>query len=1486
MATSVVVAIGLIRPWLDLSAQVPAAPAPIASADEPSSLSVGPPRPNVLVLNSGHRTNEYTYSQDLGIESALRQALGADVPPIVFEDLAIESEPSAEYAREVYDILNLRLRSRPINLIITTDTYALRFALGAGRELFPQVPVVFSAAKVSDAELSNADRPVTGVRERVDVAGTLKLIAQLHPNSGRIIAIADSYTGHAQELAKLASRDAAVLPSGMHIEFVTAPSTEELIAQLRAVERGTPVLYLAFSDASGSRMSRDRVSRVCMAANGPVYAVYDAYLGKGIVGGLMACGSEYGRAAGELAARVLEGEPADGIPIVENRGNSYWFDDAELRRWRIPHERLPVGYSLINTQHSFYQQNRYWIWPGSALLLVQSALIMILISNRARRRRAEAALLASRERLELAVQGSNLTIWDWDIVNDRTEYAGRFDQLLRRAPGESRASSAHWEASLHPDDHERVFKALRAHLDHNEPYDIEYRLYTVNGTYRWFRSRAEAIRDSSGRAVRMAGTLTDVTDRVEAQDRLAESEHRLQLAIHGSNLAVWDWEPSSGAIHWYGPLAARFGPVGHVPDGFERWKAALYPDDLDRVLAELNNHLDSGRPYDIEYRLRTPDGRYRWYHARGQAVRNEAGVPIRMTGSLTDVHDLVEARRQVRESEERFRIIFEQAAVGIAQVALDGRFTVVNDRLCAMLGRTREELLSTTYMAVTHPDDLVENLRLAQKAYDGGPSYTLEKRYLRPDGTVVWANLSVALARNADGSPACSISVVEDITQRRAAERALRASEERYRRIVETTQEGIWLVDTEWKTTFVNARMAEILGVAPEAMIGRHIFDFADEEGRRAAKDNMRRRESGISENHDFRFVRPDGSSVWTAMNTNPITDDSGRFIGALAMVTDITSRREVEQALLRERRMFLGGPAIAWQWSREPGWPVEYVSANVDQLGYTPEQFYSGTLRFADLIHPDDLPRVADEVQSHITNGRHSFEQEYRLRTADGRWVWLADHTVIERDADGEATHFGGYTLDITARRAGEQALRESKDNYRALLNGIPDVMFRVDRDGRYLDFHAPDGMPLLLPPEEFLGRTAREVLNPALAEQCMTAIERSLSTGEPGVFEYQTHRDNNRRDWEVRVVPISDSQALLLVRDVTDRRIAEQRIRDSEQRLSLLISQAPIGVIGWNSRFEVASWNPAAEQIFGFSAAEAMGRHGSFIVPDAARPIVDEVWRALIGRRGGIQSENENTTSTGETIVCEWHNTPLVGDDNQVIGVASFVQDVTERVRSERRQALMMAELDHRVKNNMAAVLSLAEQTGRSTGSFEEFQSAFMGRVRALARMHTALASSRWRGADLHAIIHQIVEPYSGHESGRLEVDGPSFSLPPRASQSLAMTLNELATNASKYGALSSPTGRVIIRWSVTPPATPAGEDDYPTLHLTWLERDGPTCVIPKRRGLGIELIEGAITYQLGGDVSFQFNPEGLSCTLSAPVIPEEATTPPQPPPLSSRS
>jgi diguanylate cyclase (GGDEF)-like protein/PAS domain S-box-containing protein len=292
-------------------------------------------------------------------------------------------------------------------------------------------------------------------------------------------------------------------------------------------------------------------------------------------------------------------------------------------------------------------------------------------------------------------------------------------------------------------------------------------------------------------------------------------------------------------------------------------------------------------------------GRERLWHTDYAPVRDQAGTVVAAMAVSRDVTDQVQAARRVQ-------LLFDEAPIGIALTGPDGRWLQVNPALCALLGYTAEDLLARDFQSITHPDDLAASVEQMRRLLAGEiSSFEMDKRYLHRDGHSVWTHLTVSITRHSDGSDRSFIAQIQDITDRRRVEQALQASEARYRRIVELADEGIWVIDAESRTTFVNARMAELLGYSAEEMLGRHLSEFMNENWWRFTDAAIGRRVQGTSERLNFKrldvkFRRQDGSKLWAHLSARAIVGADGSYQGALALLTDITVRKAAEAELAR----------------------------------------------------------------------------------------------------------------------------------------------------------------------------------------------------------------------------------------------------------------------------------------------------------------------------------------------------------------------------------------------------------------------------------------------------------------------------------------------------------------------------------------------------------------------------------------------------------
>lgn len=312
----------------------------------------------------------------------------------------------------------------------------------------------------------------------------------------------------------------------------------------------------------------------------------------------------------------------------------------------------------------------------------------------------------------------------------------------------------------------------------------------------------------------------EIAERIRTEEVLRENEQRWQLALRGNNDGIWDWNVKTNEVFFSARWKEMLGyEDNEISNHLDERLTRVHPDDLDWVTQALQDHFAQKTPFYItEYRVICKDGTYKWILDRGQALWDEDRNVVRIVGSNTDITarkqveetlssllnqleskveqrtaeltrinqslqaEITERQRieeALRESEQRFRAAFHQAAVGIAHVATDGRWLLVNQRLCDIVGYTSQELQLLTFQDITHPDDINADLEYVDQILaDNIQTYSMEKRYFRKDSSIVWVNLTVSLMREPSGEPKYFISVVEDISERQAALRESKQWEE------------------------------------------------------------------------------------------------------------------------------------------------------------------------------------------------------------------------------------------------------------------------------------------------------------------------------------------------------------------------------------------------------------------------------------------------------------------------------------------------------------------------------------------------------------------------------------------------------------------------------------------------------------------------------------------------------------------------------------
>jgi PAS domain S-box-containing protein len=293
--------------------------------------------------------------------------------------------------------------------------------------------------------------------------------------------------------------------------------------------------------------------------------------------------------------------------------------------------------------------------------------------------------------------------------------------------------------------------------------------------YVWFLINAEPQLAPDGTVSHVICCFTDITDCKRAEAIVTAWKNRYEAAISASGQVLYDWNVTTKEVVWGGECEKILGYPPEQMMGVSRWSEMVHPDDRDAFSKEVDRVLASRAPFDLDYRVRTRSGRYLHVRDRGRFYFDEGGGGLRMVGFIADITKQKEDEEELRASEERFRHAFAFAATGMALTDLEGRFLEVNAAYCHITGYSARELAAMNFQSITHSEDLAKKMHEVRRLLaDEIPSFVIEMRYVRKDGSVVWVRNSVSLLCNGKHEPTRIILLVEDITERKQAEEALR----------------------------------------------------------------------------------------------------------------------------------------------------------------------------------------------------------------------------------------------------------------------------------------------------------------------------------------------------------------------------------------------------------------------------------------------------------------------------------------------------------------------------------------------------------------------------------------------------------------------------------------------------------------------------------------------------------------------------------------
>ncbi|HIB51131.1 MAG TPA: hypothetical protein EYO40_07655 [Phycisphaerales bacterium] len=584
----------------------------------------------------------------------------------------------------------------------------------------------------------------------------------------------------------------------------------------------------------------------------------------------------------------------------------------------------------------------------------------------------------------------------------------------------------------------------------------------------------------------------------------------------------------------------------------------------------------------------------------------------------------------------------------------------------------------------------------------------------------------------------------------------------------------------------------------------------------------------------------------------------------------------------------------------KEDGWKTKYASpVAVSVFGMISTQLASDPALWVDRIHPSDV----DAVQAALdTINEEERSITYRFRDSNELYKWilfrckkmedgiivglLSDATKMRTKEYADRIHLAGRNALATLLNISD--LVESINQFLMILGKAMVVdkvrLVRFRKDNKAFITHEwvrsqsiqKLELPMMIPIEAAQWwKNQLEQNDTVLIKSCKEEPIPSLDSTTNydyavmavpaiiyGIVEgYVSFEVSGIRNW----LPMEIEEALHVVngyarsveRRIDDRNqiAAEFNLRRSEEKYRQLTSHSPVILFGIDAEGIFTLSEGIGLESMGAGAGDVVGK-SVYQVYRNFPDILEQVNAALAG------SESHGLTHIGENCFEVWF-TPIWDEERMVVGLSGVAVDITRRNKLEQQQTIMMSELDHRVKNNIAAVMSLVTLSQQGARSIEEFAKALDGRLHSLAVAHSSLAKSHWSGAWMRDILLLTLQPYMSGSVERIRFEGPDYELPGLLARPMCMVIHELATNAVKYGSLSNENGVVTITTEILPEGS---------LRLKWVETNGPLVDEKPTLGTGISLLEGLVDHEMHGTIALQFEEGGVVCQINVPLSVEE--------------
>ena len=847
------------------------------------------------------------------------------------------------------------------------------------------------------------------------------------------------------------------------------------------------------------------------------------------------------------------------------------------------------------------------------------------------------------------------------------------------------------------------------------PFSAEIRVRLPSGEIRWRLFTSAPRRLPNGHLV-WDGIEIDVTERKQAEEALRESETRAR-AIHDNLPGGLVYQIDSGED-------GRQRQFTFISQGVEtlhgiavaeamRDAQAIYgqvaKEDLPRLVELEERAIAAMAPFQAEVRIRLPSGQTRW-SLFASAPRRLPNGHLVWDGIEIDVTDRKLAEEALRESEARFAAATQASRSYVWEVDPDGLITFISPMVEEVLGRRPEEIVGQFHFYDLPPQEDREAIKrigldmMARRETIRG----FENRNVAKDGRIVWLSSSANPLVGPDGTFRGYQGIDTDISARKQAEEALRESEARFASATQASRSFVWEVAPDGLYTHVGVMVAEVLGYRPEDLVGKmHFYDLLPPEGREELKqacfDIMARRESPSGfENAN---VAKDGRIVWLSSSARPLFNPDGSYRGYQGIDTDVTARKQAEEALKASETRYreLIDLAVDGILLGSPDGVITDANACMCALtGRTRRELLGKHI--TELFASETLD--ATPMRFDLVNEGETVTRVRKIVRPDASEVFVEMHS--KRMPDGA---YQSIFHDITRRKQAEEALRLSEAKYRQLHESMRDPFASTDLQGNLLDFN-PAFVDLLGYSRAELLRLNFRDITPRKwqAQEKKIIAEQVRKRGFSAVYEKEyVRKDGSIVPVELRTMLVCDAGGKptgmsAVIRDVSERRLAEQALRESEAKYRRLLAGMQEAFVIADMKGRLVECNPAFESLIGYSHAEVARLHYADITPAKWRSVDARAVKQVLRQGSSGVTEKEYIRKDGTVVPVEMTGTLIRDTSGKPVGISAVIHDVTERKRAEQALQAAHDKLEQRVRERTAELLASQQALAASEEQFRQ--------------------------------------------------------------------------------------------------------------------------------------------------------------------------------------